>query len=190
MTDHHGREPGTSSLDESVSAWVDGELSREESARVQDAITRDPALAERAEGFRTLDAALRGLEAPPVPKDLAARIQQKLSDANGGDVVDLSVERRLRMRRFAPVAAALAAGLAAMLMWTGGEDTISSSPLAQRTTPGERAAPENEGFDELAGDELEIALELDGLDDFEVSAQLEVLELLVALDDEAEGIGS
>jgi hypothetical protein len=92
----------------------------------------------------------------------------------------------------------LAAGLAVVFLLSTRNDSARST-LAKSPTTGlatSAANPEVVGGlselpdSEFPDDELEIALEFEALADFDVIEQLEVLELLVALDDEPAGFGS
>jgi hypothetical protein len=76
--------------DETLSAWLDGELAPADSDRVAAAVAADPALAARADQHRTIAAGLR--EAfNPLLKDGPA-------PPRFGDVVDLNARRELRAR--------------------------------------------------------------------------------------------
>lgn len=104
--------------DEKLYSWIDGELSPDEAARIEAAVSADPALRAKADAQRALRERLRAAFAPiadsPAPEAMVAHIR----GARMADVVDLDTERARRapppaapLRRWSAIAASLIAGL-------------------------------------------------------------------------------
>jgi hypothetical protein len=99
--------------DETFFAWIDGELSDEDAARVESAIAGDSALAERARRHRALrerlNSAFDGLIEAPIPERLTAAVRPS------ADIVDFAAVRRARamppVAQWMAMAATLAVGL-------------------------------------------------------------------------------
>lgn len=135
--------------EEKFFAWLDGELSAEEAARVESEVAADPVLSRKAEEHRALTAGLRGAFASvataPVPERIAAAVNQ-----SADNVVDLGAAREAREgRRTTPLwgqMAALAATLAVGI-FTG-----------SMLSPGRPGPIQTEGGRFVAGGELEDAL--------------------------------
>lgn len=120
--------------EEKFFAWLDGELSPDEAARVEAEVAADPELSKLAAEHRSMTAGLRGafgaVETRPVP--------ERLQDMLKGDrkVVSLADARSRRQARFAQpfwvqaaaLAATLAVGVFAGSQFFGG----SSSPVEPR----------------------------------------------------------
>jgi hypothetical protein len=188
-------------LGEELSALVDGELDPEREAQLRARAAREPELARRLESFQRLDAALRALPGSEVSDDLAARLRERIV-SEPARVIPL----RRRLITWGAPAAALAAGLLLVLVLSRGpgpgEEEATSVPLVRVPVPSPVPAPESAGpeppsettgpaldleFAEVPEEELGVAVELDTLADFEVIEQLELLELLAALDDPEQG---
>jgi len=103
--------------DEKFFAWLDGELSADESAAVQLEVAADPRLRKLAEQHRSLRAGIKGafdqVAAAPVPERLREALRSPAPE-----VVDLGAVRRTRASRYlrplgqwAAVAAVLAVGI-------------------------------------------------------------------------------
>ena len=129
-------------------AWLDGELSSEEAARVEAEVAADAELSRRAEEHRAMVSGLRGafagVLASPVPERIAAAA--KPSQDN---VVDLPRARETREGRKTPLWAQMAA-LAATLalgIFTG-----------NMLIPGQSGPIQTENNRLVAGGELEGAL--------------------------------
>jgi anti-sigma factor RsiW len=109
-------------LDELLSAYLDGEASAEERARVEEALATDPAAAARHRRLAAATAALAPTVTAP-PDVVDAQIARALAAA----VVDLDAARRARRRPTVFAAAAAIAGVflvGALLAVRGGsEDT-------------------------------------------------------------------
>ena len=109
--------------DEKFYAWLDGELSADEAARMEAKVAADPKLAKLAEQHRALGAQLRGafdtVAAAPVPERLRAAVRKP--DA---EVVDLVAARQARdaptirpsLQQWAAMAATLVVGVLAGTM--------------------------------------------------------------------------
>lgn len=181
-------------LDEALSAWVDGELSREAEAQLRATLESAPELHARAQKFRAVDEALRGMAAPEVSPEFAARVRRAIEEQSSAAESGANVLPMSGLRRVAPWAAALAAGLAVVFVMSSREGSV---PSEMAEVPAATLQPETvDSWSDLADAELEVALELEALEDFEVIEQLEVLELLVAFDDDSafdentQGLGS
>ena len=123
--------------EEKFFAWLDGELSPDEAARVEFEVAASPELSRKAAEHRTMAAGLRdafgSVEAQPVPDRLQAAAQAG-SDTR---VVDFAQARSVREARRAPslwvqmtaLAATLAVGVFAGNMLTGGVAPAPSSPI-------------------------------------------------------------
>jgi anti-sigma factor RsiW len=137
--------------DEMLMAYADGQLTTEEAAKVDRAMTEDPALAEKvalmADARRAVQAAYRN--APPVPEALAARVQglviadaERRSMPDASNVVDLAARRRMVPIWQLPIAAALALAVGAGSVWLasqpGGE--AAGVQVAVLTDPAVEAA--------------------------------------------------
>jgi len=100
--------------DETFFAWIDGELSGPEAARVEAAVAADTALAERARQHRAfrqrLSGAFDALLEVPVPERLTAAVRPP------AEVVDFASARRARSLPSLPQWAAMAATLAVGVM--------------------------------------------------------------------------
>lgn len=74
------RSTDSAGMDEAVSALVDGELPRRDSARVLQKVSEDPALRARWRRYHALRAALAGEMVIPSRPDLARRISAAIRD--------------------------------------------------------------------------------------------------------------
>lgn len=107
--------------DDTLQAYVDGQLDAESAARIDASLATDPALAARVQRERALRAALHGAFDPvldePVPARLAALLQAPAAEAPMATV--MSLPSRPPRRRWAMPALAAAASLAALavLLW-------------------------------------------------------------------------
>lgn len=113
--------------DEMIGAYADGALGAEEASAVKAALAQDPALRERLEAHRGLQAALAAHFGPvaeePVPERLRAVLQPQV------EVVDFTAAREkmeskrtlFRAPHYGAMAASLAIGLlGSQLVFTGG----------------------------------------------------------------------
>lgn len=127
--------------DETLMAWVDGELPPAEAARVAEAVAQDDALAARAARLRALNAQLRQAFATelsePVPDTLAtvARGEHLAAPAEGARVVPLAGRRATRPRPVWQWAAwgglAATVAMAAVLLSQWPSDAPDSTVQAQ-----------------------------------------------------------
>lgn len=107
--------------DDTLHAYVDGQLDAEAAARIDAALATDPQLAARVQRECALRAALRGAFDPvldePLPSRLAALLQAPAAAAPLASVTALPTPRP--RRRWAMPALAMAASLAALalLLW-------------------------------------------------------------------------
>ena len=118
--------------EEKFYAWLDGELAREEAAKVEAAVAADPELSRLAEEHRAMMAGLRSafaeIDRLPVPERLTKAIEQD------GKLASLAEARSRRASRPAPAFWAQAAALAATLalgvfagnLMSGGSDPIKA----------------------------------------------------------------
>lgn len=109
MTDHHDPD----SLDEQLSALLDGELDPGTAAELQRRLAEDPALARRYDELKGADAAFREalseLDEQPLPESVSRLIRENDGAAARGGVLPLR-QRAQPARRWVPVA--LAASIA------------------------------------------------------------------------------
>jgi hypothetical protein len=197
MTDRERIDPAT---DEQLSALVDGELGADEERALRARVAAEPELARRLAALEAVDARLRALPAPALPRDLRARLQARI-DAEPAAAL---VKRPSRIG--AAVGLALAAGLAATLYLASPRAPHEPSEPADRL-PRIANAPRSAASDEIDLDdggsavpsrgeplaaapepsnaELAIAFELDALRDFDLIDQLELLEALAAEGEDA-----
>lgn len=107
--------------DDTLQAYVDGQLDAEATARIDALLATDPLLAARVQRERALRAALRGAFDPvldePIPARLAALLQAPAADAPLASVTAVPTPRP--RRRWAMPALAMAASIAALavLLW-------------------------------------------------------------------------
>jgi hypothetical protein len=100
--------------DEKFFAWLDGELSPEEAARVESEVAANPQLSRKAEEHRAMAASLKGVFDTIANAPVSERIAAAVSPGQD-NVVDLAQARRARQPRSTPLwkqMAALAATLA------------------------------------------------------------------------------
>ena len=109
---------------ETLSAYLDGELSPEETARVEQALRADPALEAELTTLRALDAALDVLPGCAAPDDLEQRVRAALT-----------TRRRGRLVMLVSAVAAAAAILVAVLLGQGTEEQAGGLPEIQFATP-------------------------------------------------------
>ena len=173
-----------------LSALIDAELAQERDALVRSHVVSCVHCQRTLAALRGVDAALVAAALPEVPADLRARLDARLQRADGPPPratpqprrSDAAVHRR-RPWLAAGVGAALAvaASLVVYLVVAPDptpRDVVSGAPrqLATRVPATLEAVPE---------EELAMVIELDSVEDYEVIANLEVLERLVALEEGA-----
>ena len=184
------RENAEHALDVELSALLDGELEPEREAALRRRLASDDALAERFDSFQRLDAALRDLPARELPGDLAGRLRERIAAEGARDEGAAPPRSSPAALRFAAprrrgrglrwglpaAAAALAAGVALVVLWQGpvDEGTVALQPPAQS----DQALLEE--LDAAPDEDLALALELETLGDLEVIEDLDLLELLIA----------
>jgi anti-sigma factor RsiW len=175
-----------------LSALLDGELDAPRQALLRRHLESCASCSRRARALRGADEALRTLPSREVPADLRARLQARIdlepAAASGAPATRLGVfetapprrRPRSRARPMALLALGAAAALTLYLMIAPGE-----RPLPDVGPPEPRLATAAD-LEAASADELELALELDTVEDMEVITNLELLEILVAL---GEGTG-
>lgn len=198
-------------LDEALSALRDGELSPSEQADLSRRVDSEPALRERIEAFEAVDRALGGLSSREVPADLGQRLRARVDRDRVTPRVRLrdpdrrSAGPRRRGGSWGAVGAGLAAAAALALYLaipTPGPQV--PGPGFGPVTPGDRSpaelverapsriapvAPAQEvwadpgGFQDASEEEVAIAFHYETLADLEMIEELEMLELLAALDE-------
>lgn len=89
--------------DETLQAYVDGELGAAARAEVDAAIAADPQLAQRVSEARGLRELLRAAYDPVLDEPVPARLLAATQGATSATVIDLSVERASRQAAPAPV---------------------------------------------------------------------------------------
>jgi len=153
------------SLDQDLSALVDGELDAAPESELRRRVEQEPELAARLAEFEGVDEALRALPARTLPDELAQRLHARLEAARR-DTARGGAAAHRRRRTALRAGAALAAAAAIALAWIA-------------TRPSERAAPWKGASEE----DLEIALDLDVLDDLDVLERLDLLERLEQMEE-------
>ncbi len=153
-----------------LSALIDGELSERDAALLEARIARDPLLAERLACLERVDSALRALpvarSSGRMPDVLRARVLAEPStDAGMGAPRPWVAGAGRRIGSAALLAAAAAAAIAYWTLTPPASDLSAQDVLA-------RASEE----------ELGIAFDYDTLADLELIEELELLELLLAID--------
>ena len=171
-------------LDQELSALLDGELTPERRTELEQRIEAEPLLAARLAELEAVNDSLRGLEPPGMPANLRARLQERIDSHHPAAALPPISNRRV-MRWGAPLAAALTAALAAGLVAAWLFLPASNTDVPQIAD--EREVPAS--FEEASDDELEIAFELETLRDLELIRDLDLLEALLAIEDaEAQSI--
>lgn len=95
---------------ERLAAYLAGDLDADERAAIEAQLARDPALRQRLERIRHVDALLGGMEDVEPRPGFRERLDDRLRTELGGDVGDELADRRERRRRvWRPVAVAAAA---------------------------------------------------------------------------------
>jgi anti-sigma factor (TIGR02949 family) len=171
-----------------LSALLDGELDASREVALRTHLESCAGCSQRARMLRRADEALRALPSREAPADLRARLQARI-EAEPSAASEVRAARRVeaparpprrRARPAALLAMAAAAALALYLAIAPGERRLpgAESPATRLASAADLEA--------VSPDELELALELETVEDIEVIANLELLELLVAL---GEGAG-
>jgi len=161
-----------------LSAWIDGELDARREAEIRAHLAGCAGCAATLDALRGVDLALAGVGASQVPDDLLDRTLRRVEGEAGASMK----ERRSISARWLRPALALAASLALYLAVTGNDAPPELADGAGAPAPGT-------ALDEISEDELAVLLELDTIEDYDVIANLEVLEHLVALGSLDEGSG-
>jgi anti-sigma factor RsiW len=198
MSDESGPRVSESDHD-ALWALLDGELPAAAERALRERLTREPGLARALAEATEARAELRGLRDQPLEPAVRERMRAGLaariaSDTDPPMAEVRSIERYLTLRRVAgPLAAALAAGLAIGLLNSGIFDSASDSGEAPESVPiadaGSGETPsdgpqidEDELFNEASEAEIAIALSYEVLNDYDVIAQLDLLEVLAAME--------
>ena len=177
-------EPGEK-FDEELSALHDGEASAEGQSVLNARAQQEPETAARLAVFSQLDEALRALPERPVPDDLGLRLQKALgSPAPHRSFDPAELKSRLPSQGSGRwiAAAGLAAAAALVLYWSSARPLPEGNDLV---SPGLVVLEDSAMRGPAAGiseEEVGIALHYDTLVNLEVIEQLEMLELLAALD--------
>ncbi|MEE2674902.1 MAG: hypothetical protein VX466_13955 [Myxococcota bacterium] len=163
-------------LNEDLSALLDGELSPEREAELRVRIGREPALAARLAELERVDLALRAMPTEAGSAELGASLRAKL-EAEGTAPADDSRSAADR-RRF-------------VSSWTGGTLAAAAALALYLAVPNDSVSVLDSGpvpiADILAAatdEEIGIALEYETLADLEVIEDLELLEWIVELEEE------
>jgi DNA-directed RNA polymerase specialized sigma24 family protein len=189
--DRNGRGPGET-LDERLSAWLDGELDAAAEAELRAELEAHPALAARLAQLQRVDEALRALPEPAVRPELEAQLRERIAGEDGR-----KTQRRRRpggrgapsrRRRWTvPVLAAAAAAAFALLALPRLRETPSPEETPFARTPTPRSTPKALEPQPLPGpplepapapEELALAVEVESDADLEVIEMLDWLETL------------
>ena len=175
-------------FDEELSALHDGEADSQQRAALEARALAEPDVAARLAVFAQLDDALRSLPEREAPADLGLRLSARLEgEASAGPPTRsrAAQDAPVRTRRVWLAGAGLAAAAALVLYWSVSApaardgESARSNWVAQEESRPEAASPTLRGVSE---EEVGIALHYDTLANLEVIEQLEMLELLAALD--------
>lgn len=173
-------------IDEALSALHDGELSPEQQAELIARAEQEPEVAARLAVFSQLDEALRALPEREVPADLGLRLRRRLEE--NADFPAAQVAPAIRFRSRLPsrgrwvTGAGLAAAAALALYWSvSGFLPQANAPFSAAPLEAESTVVLSERPD-VTEEEVGIALHYDTLANLEVIEQLEMLELLVAME--------
>ncbi len=163
-------------LDEDLSALLDGELSPERESELRARIAGEPALAARLAELEGVDGALRAMPTEAPSEELRASLRVSLE---GEGTVPADRLRSLGdRRRLAPGwiggALAAAAALALYLAVSSGSD-FGFGPEPARIA---------DSLADATDEEIGIALEYETLADLDVIEDLELLELMIELEEE------
>lgn len=175
--------------DETLSAWVDGELESGRDAELRDHVAGCAVCRARVEALRRVDLQLAAMPLPAVPDDLRERLARRLETPATSTLPSRRAPppRRRWLTPAAGLAVAAAAALALYLSVGGGESPLApptpQQPVAQTSPEAPlQIAPEAAGA--VPSDaELAVAFELETAEDLPVIANLEVLERLLALEE-------
>jgi negative regulator of sigma E activity len=99
------------SIDQELSALIDGELTAERAAALNARVASDPELKARLSTLEAVNESLRSLTSSAMPADLRARLQRRIE--GGPEAATQSIDSETSMEWGKPLAAALAAGLIA-----------------------------------------------------------------------------
>ena len=180
---------GCHGFEADLSALLDGELALERAAEVRAHVASCDGCSGRLARLARVDAALAGAPAPAVPASLRARLEARLESARQSDTSlrrtrRVGAPRRAWRGRVAGALAAAAAGVALYLAVATREPAPPEAapapvqiarPLAE--TP-RAAAPLD--LASVPEEELGLALEIETVEDLDVIANLELLELVLA----------
>ena len=175
-------------FDEELSALHDGEADSEQRAALEARAQAEPDVAARLAVFAQLDDALRSLPEREAPADLGLRLSARLEgEASAGSSIRSRAARDapVRARRVWLAGAGLAAAAALVLYWSlSVPDVRDGEPARPNWVAQEESQPEAAGrtLRGVSEEEVGIALHYDTLANLEVIEQLEMLELLAALD--------
>jgi len=175
-------------LDERLSAWLDGELDAAAETELRAELEARPELAARLAQFQRVDDALRTLPEPAVQPELAARLRERIAREGRPRIPRRTALRAAlaRRRRWTMPVLAAAAALALLALPRLRETpSPEETPLAGMPTPpsAPEAAPPQPGLvpplePMPAPEELALAVEIESEMDLEVIEMLEWLETL------------
>jgi anti-sigma factor RsiW len=154
---------------EDLSAYLDDELDAPRFAEVHAHLASCADCRARLDALRRVDAELAALPAPTASADLRHRLAVRLDAEAAPPRRVRPPRRRHRWTIGAGIASAAAAALVLYLAVGRGPRLLPVAAMDLDTAPAE---------------EIAIALELDTIEDLEVIANLELLEALLALEEE------
>ncbi len=172
-----------------LSALLDGELAPERAAAVRLHASGCAPCRDQLARFERLAGVLASAPSPSVAASLFARLEARIAMASASDTgvreaAPAPAPGRAWLRRAATAVAAAAAGVALYLAIASREpapraDEPFPRQIARRPEPA-ASVPAPGDLAALPDEDLGIALELETVEDFEVIANLELLELLLA----------
>ncbi len=124
------------SIDQELSALIDGELTAERAAELNARVASDPELKARLSTLEAVNESLRSLTPPAMPADLRARLQTRIEGDPEATTQPISSETSMGWGK--PLAAALAAGfIAAWLLLPASSPDVAQVAIE---TPAERVS--------------------------------------------------
>jgi anti-sigma factor RsiW len=163
--------------EEELSAFVDDELAPDRRAEVEAHLDACPGCRRRLEALCDVDLALASAPLPPVSRELARRVSERVAARPDAATAREPHGARARRRPLWRPAALAAAACALLALYLGLRPADAPPPARPDAAPGVAAA-----LEELPDEELALLLDLETLEDLGVIANLDLLEQIVELE--------